>query len=107
MPYRSDDTVERGIATTREVLRATIELARARGATPLIVVPQFGQEDELERSLRRRVLDEAKLPYVSIETDAAWRLPGALHPNARAARLIASAVWHACRNTWTRRSENT
>lgn len=92
VPYRSDATVDRGIATTREVLRATIELARARGATPLIVVPQFGQEDELERSLRRRVLDEVKLPYVLIETDAAWRLPGALHPNARVARLIASAV---------------
>jgi hypothetical protein len=92
VPYRSDATVDRGIATTREVLRATIGLTRARGATALIVVPQFGQEDELERSLRRRVLDEAQLPFVFVEIDEAWRLPGALHPNARAARFIAMAV---------------
>ena len=35
---------------TRDVLAATVNLARARGATPLIVVPHFGVEDEAERS---------------------------------------------------------
>ena len=76
MPYRSDDTVERGVTMTREVLRATVDLARARGATPLIVVPQFGVEAQAERTLRRRILDETGLPYVWIEIDEAWRLPG-------------------------------
>jgi hypothetical protein len=92
VPYRSDDTVDRGIAMTREVLGATIDVARARGAMPLIVVPQFGPDDELERSLRRRVLDEAHLPYLLVETDATWRVPGDLHPNALAARVIAEAI---------------
>ena len=92
VPFRSGDTVDRGVIMTRDVLRATIDLAHARGATPLIVVPQFGEEDASERSLRRRVLDEAGLPYLMIEIDAAWRLPWDVHPNACTARAIAEAI---------------
>jgi hypothetical protein len=92
VPFRSGETVDRGVAMTRDVLRATIDLAQAHGATPLIVVPQFGAEDALEQSLRRRVLDEAGLPYLLVETDAAWRLSWDVHPNARAARVIAEAI---------------
>jgi len=92
VPYRSDATVERGIAVTRDALRATVELARARGAIPLIVVPQFGPEEELERTLRRRILDEAGLPYELVEIDPSWRLPWDQHPDARASHAIASAI---------------
>jgi len=92
VPYRSDPTVERGITVTREALRATVELARSRGATPLIVVPQFGPEDELERMLRRRILDPAVVPYTLVEIDAIWRLPWDQHPDARASHAIASAI---------------
>jgi hypothetical protein len=91
-PYRSDDTVERGITVTREILRATVELAAARGATPLILALQSGPEDRVVESLRRRILDEPGLPYVLVEIDPAWRVPGDVHPNARAAKLIAAAV---------------
>jgi hypothetical protein len=92
VPFRSDETVERGVVMTRDVLTATVNLARARGATPLIVVPHFGVEEEADRELRRRILDEAGLPYVRIEIDSAWRLPWDRHPNARAARAIAAAI---------------
>jgi len=92
VPYRRDETIERGITVTREVLRATIELAHARGATPIIVVPQLGPEEEPERTLRRRVLDEAGLPYVWVEMDASWRLPWDRHPDARAAHAIAASI---------------
>jgi hypothetical protein len=92
VPYRRETTVERGIAVTRDVFRAMVSLAQARGATALIVVPQLNREDESERSLRRRILDETGLPYVFVEIDADWRLPGDLHPNARAAHRIAAAV---------------
>jgi hypothetical protein len=92
VPYRSDSVIERGIAVTREVLRATVDLARSRSATPLIVVPQFGQEAPPEEALRRRILDEAGLPYVMVEIDASWRLPWDRHPDARGARQIASAI---------------
>jgi hypothetical protein len=92
VPYRSDATVERGLAVTCATLRATIDLARAHGARPLIVVPQFGKEDELERTLRRRILDETGLPYTFVEINAAWRLPWNQHPDARASRAIADAI---------------
>jgi hypothetical protein len=92
VPYRTGHTVERGVTLTREVLRATVNRARARGATPLIVVPQFGVETEAERTLRRRILDETHVPYVWVQIDDAWRLPWDRHPNARAAHVIASAV---------------
>ena len=92
VPYRRETTVERGIALTSDVLRATASLASARGAAPLIVVPQFNREDDLERTLRRRVLDDAGLPYVFVEFDDGWRIPGDLHPNAATARRIAVAI---------------
>jgi hypothetical protein len=91
-PYRRETTVERGVAVTSEILRATAALATARGATPLIVVPQFNREDDLERTLRRRILDDAGLPYVFVEFEHGWRIPGDLHPNAATARRIAVAI---------------
>ena len=92
VPYRADTTVERGVTVTREVLRATSELARAHGATPLLVVLQFGHEAQPEQMLRRRILDNASIPYVFVEIDSSWRLPWDRHPNARAARAIATAI---------------
>jgi len=92
VPYRADTTVNRGVTMTREVLRATNELARVHGATPLLVVLQFGHEDQAESTLRRRILDEASIPYVFVEIDSSWRLPWDRHPNARAARAIATTI---------------
>jgi hypothetical protein len=92
VPFRTEQTVERGVAMTRDVLRATSDLARARGARPLVVVPQFGVEDPAERALRLRILDDTGLPYVWIEIADGWRLSRSLHPNADAARAIATAI---------------
>jgi hypothetical protein len=75
VPYRTEEEIERGMATTRAVLRASVALARARGAVPLIVVPQFLPEDPTEKVLRRRILDETALPYVWVRLDPSWRLP--------------------------------
>lgn len=90
--YRSDATIERGIAVTREVFAATAALARARGAKPLIVVPQFGEELPKERELRRRILDETGVEYIWVQLDPRWRVWDDGHPDARAARVIASAI---------------
>jgi hypothetical protein len=92
VPFRRDQTVERGVRMTRETLSAIASLSRARGATPLIVVPQFGPESVLDESIRRRIFDDAGLPVMRIEIDAAWRLPWDRHPNAAAARTIADAI---------------
>jgi hypothetical protein len=92
VPFRRDETVETGVAVTREVFRATLDLVRARGAALLVVVPQFGVEAPVERALRRRILEETGVPHVFVEIDAAWRLPWDRHPNAAAARAIAEAI---------------
>jgi hypothetical protein len=91
-PYRSAQAIERGISVTREVLRATVELARARGAVPLILVPEFAPEDPTEEVLRRRILDDAGLPYVWVKLDPSWHVPGDSHPDQRAARAMATAL---------------
>ena len=90
--YRKEETIERGITVTREVLRATCDLARTRGAVPLIVVPQFIPEEPAERALRQRVLDGTNLPVVRVELDRTWRIPGDGHPDPRAAHAIAVAI---------------
>jgi hypothetical protein len=92
VPYRSDAVIENGIAVTREVLGATVDLARSRRATPLILVPQFGEEDPAARTLRRRIVDDAGVPYLLVEFDSTWRLPWDRHPDARAAHSIADAI---------------
>jgi hypothetical protein len=92
VPYRSAGEIDRGVAMTRAVLRSTLDLARARGATPLIVVPQFLPEDPTELAVRRHVLDDASLPYLWVGLDPGWRLPHDQHPDARAAHAIAVAI---------------
>lgn len=101
VPYRTDRTVERGVTVTREVLRATSELTQAHGATPLLVALQFGREAQPEQLLRRRVLDDAGIPYVFVEIDSSWRLPWDRHPNARAAQAIATAITSQLRGRLT------
>jgi len=92
VPYRADTTVERGVTVTRQELCATSDLARERGAIPLLVVLQFGHEEEPETALRRRILDNASIPYFLVEIDSSWRLSWDRHPNARAAHAIATAI---------------
>lgn len=90
--YRSTDAIERGILVTRQVLRAGSDLARARGAVPLIVVPEFGEETARERELRERILDDEKLQYVRVRLDPQWRVVDDGHPDARGARAVAAAI---------------
>jgi hypothetical protein len=101
VPFRRETTVERGIAVTSDLLRATAALATVRGAASIIVVPQFNREDDVERTFRRRILDEAGLPYVFVEFEDGWRIPGDLHPDAATARRIATAIADRLRTTPT------
>ena len=91
VPYRSDTTVERGVRVTREVLQATVALAHHRGAAPLVVVPQFGAEDHVQRALRERILGD-DIPNIVVRLDHGWRLAWDRHPNPYAARVIAAGV---------------
>jgi hypothetical protein len=97
VPYRSEDQIALGIALTRDVLRATADLARARGATSLLIVPQLGSEDQAEAVLRRRVLDDGGVPYLSVPLDEGWKIAASdRHPDARGAHAIAAAIAAAC-----------
>jgi len=92
IPYRGAAAIDQGILRTRDSLGALVHLACMRGAQPLILVPQFGEASSVEDALRRRILDEAGLPYLKVRLDPAWHLPGDAHPDARAAQAIAAAV---------------
>jgi hypothetical protein len=92
VPYHSKTEIEQGIQATRAELLATAALARQRGAIALVVDPQFGPETPVERMLRRRILDEAGIEYVRVGLDPSWHLKGDLHPDPRAAYVIAMAI---------------
>jgi len=90
--YRRVGTIDQGVAITRDVLHATTVLARAHGARPLIVVPQFAPEQPDEEALRHRILDNSDLPILRMELNGTWRIAGDGHPDARAAHAIAEAI---------------
>jgi hypothetical protein len=92
VPYRSDRDIADGVAATQDELGAIVAMARARGAVPVILDPVFGSETQEERGLRRRILDAAGLPYLQAPLDAAWHIPGNLHPDAQGARAMAVDV---------------
>ncbi|HXD16600.1 MAG TPA: hypothetical protein VN654_06235 [Vicinamibacterales bacterium] len=105
VPFRSDGAIETNTAITREVLGATAALARAHGALPIILVPQFGHDDERDQELRHRILDGNGLTYAFVEIDPTWRIPWDRHPDARAARAMADAVVQVVQAAW--RAEGT
>jgi len=92
VPYHRSSTIDQGIALTRDIFETSARLSRARGAAPLIVLPQFGPESEPEGELRRRVLTGLDAPALVVPVDPAWRLPWDRHPDARAAHAIAVAI---------------
>jgi hypothetical protein len=93
--YRSAQSVEEGVAMTRAVLQTSIRLVEARGARALILVPEYAPEEPAERAIRRRVLDDAHIPYLLVRLDAAWRLRADRHPNKRGAQALAAAIARA------------
>lgn len=92
IPYHSRREIDRLAALVRAELVASVRLARERRAVALIVVPQFGLEDPVERALRKRILDDSRLPYVQAKLDPSWRIVGDPHPDARGAQAIAAAI---------------
>lgn len=69
----------------RKVPKATVRLARACGAVPLIGAPQFEPEEQQERDQRRRIVEEGNVRYVDVPRDADERIENDGHP-ARTAR---------------------
>ena len=90
VPYRSDADMADGVAMTRRALLAMVDMARAKGAVPLILVPELAPQTAEEREIDARVLKD--LPVVQVSVDPTWRVPNNRHPDARAAARIAVAV---------------
>lgn len=88
--YRTDHDIEAGLRMTHAALADIAAKARARGAVPLVLVPQLDPEAPEEAAIRRRVL--AGLPYVQVAVDPTWRIPNDLHPDARGDARLADAV---------------
>jgi hypothetical protein len=88
--YHSTARIDEAVAMTRASLTAITAEARARGAIPLILVPEFMPEQPAERRLRERVL--TGLPYVQVRLDRRWSIPGDGHPNSYANRVMAQAI---------------
>ena len=75
---------------TRAALRTMVDMARRKGAVPLILVPELTPETPEEARIRTRVL--AGLPYLKVPIDPTWRLANNRHPDARADARLAEAV---------------
>lgn len=91
-PLHRPSTIARGLDITAETLKASVDLARARGAVPLILVPQMTPDTAEEAALRRRLLDDQGLPYIHVVVDPAFHLPHNRHPDPRGAAVISRAV---------------
>jgi hypothetical protein len=94
VPYHSDEA----IALTRAILRATDDLARARGARSLFVLTNFGppclaEKDGVSR-LERVLFSGTGLEYVRVDMQPALMIhpPNELHPNEKGHELIAAAI---------------
>lgn len=90
VPYRSKRDLGDGVRMTRQALSAMVGMARARGAVPLILVPQLTPETAEEAGIRNQVL--AGLPCLQVAVDPRWHVPNNRHPDARADAKIAAAV---------------
>jgi hypothetical protein len=90
VPARSNREIDDAVTMTRQALGAIVAAARAKGAVPLVLVPQLTDETPEERTIRERVL--AGLPYIQVQVDPAWRVANNRHPDARADAALADAV---------------
>ena len=89
-PYRSDQDLADGFLMTRQALASMVAMARAKGAVPLILVPDLQPQTAEEEAISARVL--AGLPVLRVAVDPAFHVPRNRHPDARGAAVIAEAV---------------
>ena len=90
VPYRSDRDLAEGMRMTRGALAGMVRMAEARGAVPLILVPELTPETVEEEKIREAAL--RGLPAIKVTVDPRWRLPHNRHPDARADARLAVAV---------------
>lgn len=101
VPVLGERALEQGLALTKAILRETAALVRARGATPLFLLPSEGPDRPFaahrEAALWRELFVEQGLPFAVADLDPSWVIPGDFHPDARAARKMAAEIVRALR----------
>jgi hypothetical protein len=94
IPYLSEAKLQGSLKLTRAILHATADVARARGARSLFVVPSLGPprptDAHAEAFVVHALLDD--LPHVIVDIDPSHLIPWDGHPDAAGAGQIADAI---------------
>lgn len=99
IPYHSEAHNQAMLELVGALFTQTAQMARQRGATPLFLIPSLGPARPLaahpEAWIIRNLFEARKLPYLLVDLDPAWTLPGDGHPDPRATRKLATAIARA------------
>jgi hypothetical protein len=96
VPYLGDRAIEQTLNLTSAILRETSIRTRARGATPLFVVPSFGPNRPLaehpEAWILRTLFAQQELPFILVDIPPDQLLTEDFHPGPRGDETIAAAI---------------
>jgi len=98
LPYLGDRAIDRTLTLTSAILRETSIRTRARGATPLFVIPSRGPKRSLgehpEAWIVRELFVRQGLPFILVDVpmDELLTGNGNFHPGPRGAQTIAEAI---------------
>jgi len=96
LPYLGDRAIERTLNLTSAILRETSIRTRARGATPLFVIPSRGPSRPLgehaEAWVLRALFVQQELPFILVDIPPDQFLSGDFHPGPRGDETIAKAI---------------
>jgi hypothetical protein len=96
LPYLGDRAIERTLSLTSAILRETSSRTRARGATPLFVIPSQGPSRPLgehpEAWVVRALFVKQGLPFILVDIPPDQLLNGDYHPGPRGDETIAAAI---------------
>jgi hypothetical protein len=95
LPYLGDRGIDRTMALTAAILRETSVRTRARGATPLFVIPSNGPKRTLgehpEAWILRELFVQQQLPFILVDLPPDQLLKDS-HPGPRGDETIAAAI---------------
>ncbi len=96
LPYLGDRAIDRTLTLTSAILRETSLRTRARGATPLFVIPSHGPNRPLsehpEAWILRALFVQQEIPFILVDIPPDQLLNGDYHPGPRGDETIAEAI---------------
>jgi hypothetical protein len=96
LPYLGDRAIDQTLSLTSAILRETSIRTRARGATPVFVIPSHGPkrplDEHAEAWIVRALFVKQGLPFILVDIPADERLSGDFHPGPRGDETIAAAI---------------